>query len=153
MAIEDDSGVTVDDDRSSLEDARRELAGLFSDAADLVSSEFDYWRLRARYSAEAIRRATIFAIGALLMLACAAIGLVVGLLLILAYALGIVWATVILSVALFAIAAALALMSKRQLSRLSFADDGDYSMPHAEPERNEADDFHDRAIGMKEAAR
>jgi hypothetical protein len=105
---------------------RVQVAGLVSDVRSLAEAEWEYAKARLSYSGGVVRKAGLFALLCILALSAAAVGLVVGILLILANIWG-PWIATCVVVLLFSFVAYIfAIIARKTARNLSFAkDDGD----------------------------
>jgi Flp pilus assembly protein TadB len=104
---------------------RAQIAGLVSDVRMLAEAEWNYARARLSYSGNIVRMAGIYALFAILSLSAAAIGLVVGLLLITASYFG-PWVATLIVVLVFGLAAwILALRARKTARALNFDESDD----------------------------
>ena len=99
---------------------RVQIAALFSDVQSLAQAEWDYAKARLSYSGGVARKAGAYALLAVLALASAGIGLILGLLLILSMYFGPWVATGVVVIVSILVAIALALAARNTARNLSF---------------------------------
>lgn len=121
-AFATDGGAAHDDAPDGTPSIRADVERIALDVREFVTAEMRYYRLRLKYSKSIAKWTGAYLLVGLVSLFSAAIALILGCLMIAAFFLGPIWATVLVTVSFAIIGAVSIAMARRTGRKLRFAD-------------------------------